>query len=80
VKTRVLEGGHHIETEVIKRRYKSVVKNLFEIYLPIVDEAMIFDNSAGKHELIAEKTVHSDMAVLNPKKFNQLKYQSNENF
>ena len=55
VKTRVYEGGHHIETEIIKRRYKRGIKNLFEIYLPIADEVMIFDNSEGKHELIAEK-------------------------
>ena len=53
VKTRVLEGGHNIETEVIERRYKRGIKNLFEIYLPIADEVMIFDNSEGKHELIA---------------------------
>jgi predicted ABC-type ATPase len=41
VKTRVLEGGHNIETEVIKRRYKRGIKNLFEIYLPIADEVRI---------------------------------------
>jgi predicted ABC-type ATPase len=34
VRTRVIEGGHHIETEVIRRRYKNGIKNLFEIYLP----------------------------------------------
>ena len=33
VKTRVIEGGHNIETEVIKRRYINGIKNLFEIYL-----------------------------------------------
>jgi predicted ABC-type ATPase len=73
------EAGHHIETDVIKRRYKNGIKNLFEIYLPIVDEAMIFDNSAGKHELIAEKTAHSDMAVVNTEKFKQLKHHYDEN-
>jgi len=73
VRTRVIEGGHHIETEVIKRRYKNGIKNLFEIYLPIVDEIMIFDNSEGKHDLIAEKTMESEIEVLNKVKFNQLK-------
>jgi predicted ABC-type ATPase len=33
VKTRVIEGGHNIETEIIKRRYVNGIKNLFEIYL-----------------------------------------------
>ncbi len=65
VKTRVLEGGHNIQTDVIYRRYKNGVKNLFEIYLSLVDEAMIFDNSYGKPELIAEKTLESEITVLN---------------
>ena len=73
VKTRVIEGGHNIELEVIKRRYKNGIKNLFDIYLPIVDEAMIFDNSEGKHNLIAEKTLDSEIDILNQLKFDKLK-------
>jgi predicted ABC-type ATPase len=73
VRIRVIEGGHHIEPEVIRRRYKNGIKNLFEIYLPIADEIMIFDNSEGKHDLIAEKTIESEIEVLNKVKFNQLK-------
>ena len=79
VRTRVIEGGHHIETEVIRRRYKNGIKNLFEIYLPIADEIMIFDNSEGKHDLIAEKTIESEIEVLNKVKFNQLKSNYEEN-
>lgn len=79
VKTRVQEGGHNIETDVIKRRYINGIKNLFEIYLPIVDEVMIFDNSVGKHDLIAEKTFDSEIDVWNEIRFNQLKSQYNEN-
>ena len=79
VKTRVAEGGHNIESEVIRRRYTKGIKNLFEIYLSIVDEVMIFDNSYGKPELIAEKNKDTDMVILNEFKFNQLKKQYNEN-
>lgn len=79
VKTRVLEGGHNIETDVIYRRYKNGIKNLFEIYFSLVDEAMIFDNSYGKPELIAEKTLESEITVLNEIKFNNLKNYYNEN-
>lgn len=78
VKIRVSEGGHNIETEIIKRRYKNGIKNLFEIYLPIADEIMIFDNSEGKHDLIAEKTFETEIAVLNEIKFNKLKNYYNE--
>jgi len=79
VKTRVLEGGHNIETEIIKRRYIRGIKNLFEIYLPIADEVMIFDNSEGKHDLIAEKIFNYEIDVLNEIKFNQLKKYYYEN-
>jgi predicted ABC-type ATPase len=79
VKTRVTEGGHHIETEVIKRRYVNGIKNLFKIYIPIVDEVMIFDNSYGKPELIAEKTLETEIAILNEIKFDKLKKQYHEN-
>ena len=79
VKTRVLEGGHSIESDVIKRRYKRGIKNLFEIYLPIADEVMIFDNSEGKHELIAEKTFETDIYILNETIFKQLKKYYHEN-
>ena len=78
VKTRVKEGGHNIEKDVIKRRYKNGIRNLFDIYLPIVNEAMIFDNSAGKPDLIAEKTLETDVAIINEIKFNEIKKYYNE--
>lgn len=40
---------------------------------------MIFDNSGGKPELIAEKTSDSEINILNELKFNKLKKQYNEN-
>ena len=79
VKTRVKEGGHNIETEVIRQRYSSGIKNLFSIYLSVVDEALIYDNSGGKPELIAEKTLESEITVLDEFKFNKLKSQGHEN-
>ena len=73
VKSRVLEGGHHIPTDVIIRRYKNGLKNLFEIYLPIVDVAMIFDNSTDNSELIAKKSLKTAVEIVNEAKYNQLK-------
>lgn len=73
VKTRVKEGGHNILSDVIERRYKKGIYNLFDIYLPIVDVALIFDNSYGKHELIARKTTEDSIDFLNEKSFKQLK-------
>lgn len=73
VKIRVLEGGHNIEPEVIERRYIKGIKNLFDIYLPIMDGALIFDNSAGKHELLAEKQIDGLLTIIHQEKFTLLK-------
>ena len=73
VKTRVQEGGHNIPEDVIKRRYLKGINNLFNIYLPIIDSTLIFDNSFGKHELIAHKIDTDEMTIIDIDKFNQLK-------
>lgn len=78
VEIRVKEGGHDIPKEVIERRYLKGIKNLFEIYIDIVDGTLIFDNSYGKHELIAQKIEKEDILIYNIKKFNKLKYYDKE--
>ena len=45
VAQRVKEGGHNIPKDVIYRRYYAGIKNLFEIYMPIVDYWVIYDKS-----------------------------------
>jgi predicted ABC-type ATPase len=73
VKTRVSEGGHNIEPKIIERRYIRGIENLFTIYLPIVDGALIFDNSAGKYELLADKQIDGLLNIVNKEKFNLLR-------
>ena len=73
VKTRVKEGGHNIPNDIIERRYMNGIKNLFDIYLEIVDQVLIFDNSEGKQILIAEKNFGEEIVIHNLEKFNDLK-------
>ncbi|WP_158960825.1 zeta toxin family protein [Myroides fluvii] len=73
VKIRVSEGGHNIPEKVIERRYLNGIQNLFQIYMEIVDEVLIFDNSEGSPILIAEKVIGKDIIIHNEKKFNYLK-------
>lgn len=73
VRIRVIEGGHNIDSQTIERRYYKGIENLFNIYLPIVDGALILDNSEGKHELIAEKTIDNDLIIIENNKFKMLK-------
>lgn len=53
VSQRVAEGGHDIPTHIIKRRYIAGIKNLFELFIPIVDYWMITDNSNLTSKIIA---------------------------
>ena len=79
VKMRVSEGGHNIQTDVIERRYIRGIQNLFDIYLPIVDGALIFDNSEGQHELIADKQIDGLLNIVNQEKINLLKNHYDNN-
>lgn len=73
----VQEGGHNIPEYVIERRYISGLKNLFNIYMPIVDELLIFDNTNLNVELIAEKRQNSELIVIELERFNTLKLSQN---
>ncbi len=79
VKKRVAEGGHNIESDVIERRYKTGIKNLFKLYFNKVDSLLIYDNSTAESELIAEKEIEDELFTIhNSQKFNSLKMISNE--
>ena len=73
VKTRVAEGGHDIPAKVIKRRYFSGIKNLFDLYIPICDYWMITNNSNPNLELIAEGNHNTITRIENKRIFEQIK-------
>lgn len=54
VETRIKEGGHSIPKTVIRRRFKRGLSNLFNLYMPIVDQWIIVDNSEENFKFIAE--------------------------
>lgn len=76
VKKRVEEGGHNIETDVIRRRYTRGVQNLFEIYLPLVSEALVYDNSHGKPDLIASIEFNGLTEIKNAEQWEKLRKTS----
>lgn len=73
VKTRVHDGGHNIPEPVIIRRYYSGLSNLFNLYLPICDYWMVFDNSGAPSELVAEGYSNGEMEIKNPDSFEKIK-------
>ena len=72
VSGRVQQGGHDIEAEVVKRRYHRSISNLVNIYIPLVDELLVFDNSESKLDLIAEKPYQNQLLISNFHKWNKL--------
>jgi len=47
VTERVRLGGHDVPAEVVRRRYRVGLQNLFRIYMPLVDSWQSYDNSEG---------------------------------
>lgn len=55
VRQRVLEGGHDVPEQTIRRRFDSGRSNFQLIYRGIVDEWVVYDSSGGKPVLIKQR-------------------------
>ena len=55
IKDRVREGGHNVPAEDVRCRFIRGVHNFFNLYEPLVDSWMLFDNSRTKPVLIAKR-------------------------
>ena len=53
VENRVAEGGHGVPPEVIRRRFAAGIRNLFQLYRPILAELWLHDASRLPPRLIA---------------------------
>ncbi len=54
VAERVRMGGHNVPEETIRRRYKKGMNNFFQLYMPLADTWLFYDNSvAGVPKLLA---------------------------
>ena len=73
VKTRVSEGGHHIPTDTIIRRYFAGLKNFINLYRDKVDYWMLIDNSGTEPELIAEGRNSEEHQIVNTEKWSLIK-------
>lgn len=54
VAARVAQGGHHIPPDVVRRRYFSGLRNLHELYKPLVDSWSVFDTSGPRPRLVEQ--------------------------
>lgn len=65
VAERVQKGGHNIPVEVVRRRYRKGIHNLFNLFMPICDTWIIADNSFGTLQPIARKETEFDNIIEN---------------
>jgi predicted ABC-type ATPase len=64
VARRVSQGGHHIPEDVIRRRYLAGLWNMRHLYLPLADDAFIYDNRDRALRLIARREDGSPLVVI----------------
>ena len=55
IKERVVEGGHDVPPQDVRRRFHRGMQNLFKLYKPLLNSWTLFDNAGSTPELIAEE-------------------------
>jgi predicted ABC-type ATPase len=75
VQIRVSHGGHDIPLKDIKRRYVAGIKNLFQLYEPILDGWWIYDAAILSPRLIASRDQSPATRELQ-ELYNQIKSQA----
>ena len=75
VQSRVNEGGHSIHVDVVNRRYKRGIVNLFQKYWNRMDRAWIIDGSKGNFNLIAERKSSNLPTIFVPTAYESIQNQ-----
>ncbi|MBR1426777.1 MAG: zeta toxin family protein [Paludibacteraceae bacterium] len=73
VAQRVAEGGHNIATEVVIRRYHAGIRNLFNLFMPVVDDWMLYNNSDMEKILVATGGKHQQTQIFQPQTYEEIK-------
>ena len=69
VAQRVRQGGHHVPNDIVIRRYHAGLRNLRRLYLPLVDVAIIYDNSISPGVSIAEQRSGTPFLIHDPSRW-----------
>jgi len=63
VHRRVASGGHNIPEDVVRRRYERGRINLMQLYLPLCDTWVIYNNSGDEPHLVAERPFNQQVII-----------------
>lgn len=72
VRRRVESGGHSIPEDVIHRRYDRGRKNFINLYLPLCDTWIVYDNSITPTKLVAARNNNQQPIIYAPEIWNQI--------
>jgi predicted ABC-type ATPase len=72
VRRRVESGGHNIPEDIIRRRYQRGTKNLTELYLPLCDRWIIYNNSSPNLNIVAERPFNQEPIIYQPQFWTQI--------
>lgn len=78
VRRRVESGGHNIPEDVIRRRYQRGRKNLTDLYLPLCNRWIVYDNSSLNLQIIAECPLNQDPIIYQPQLWTQITTSNDE--
>lgn len=72
VARRVASGGHSIPEEVVRRRYERGRRNLIDLYLPLCNRWIIYDNSKESPTIVAQRGEDGQPLVSSTSIWNQI--------
>lgn len=72
VAARVANGGHNIPDDVIERRYDAGLRNLFDLFMPVVDIWVVYDNSVNQRERVAFGGAKTAVKINDKTKFKKI--------
>ncbi|MEA5534999.1 zeta toxin family protein [Crocosphaera sp. XPORK-15E] len=78
VTRRVESGGHNIPVEVIRRRYERGRINLTQLYLPLCDTWIIYNNSEDNPRLVAALGINQKLIINDHEIYQQITANPNE--
>jgi predicted ABC-type ATPase len=80
VKERVENGGHNNPVETILRRYRRSINNFLNLYIPLADDWVLYDNSLEEPIEIARKKSQEFTTIHNKNVWEKFKGFGHEEF
>ncbi len=75
VRERVRAGGHDIPEETIRRRYERGLRNLFDLYMPVVNVWSVRDTSVSGSREIARYTEDGGEVIFDAERWRTIRSQ-----